>query len=473
MRTAISVFLILFSLNCLLIAEEISLPITKVVLYKHGVVYVERKGDISESQTVSLSLKESQMSDVLKSLIAIDIDGEILEAEYSSRKPIAEMLEDFSVNLGVNSNVVSLLHQIPGAPIQIQTGPDNIKGALIGIRKRKTYHDKFLAEQLVLDILDETGNFRSFLLDDIKNLRITDPQLRNEVSECLNRIYEYGKKDVNNLRIFTKGNKSRQILIGYVVESPVWKTSYRIVFSDNKKPFFEGWAIADNLSGEDWKNISLSFVSGMPVSFVYDLYTPVYRERPSIKVEQELSAVPMQAEEAFLFDMGEAPAMGMVSETRKTKPRAMPKSAFFSKGLDQSKKIKTIAQASGELFEYKVGSSVSIMNNHSALLPITAGEIDGKPVSFYNEENRHNNPFSCMWLKNTTGLTLEGGAATIYENDTYAGEAVLKTLKPGEKTFVSYAVDLGVLVETSRGSKRKDTHMIKIVNGLFRAYYKK
>jgi hypothetical protein len=217
----------------------------------------------------------------------------------------------------------------------------------------------------------------------------------------------------------------------------------------------------------------LSFVSGMPVSFVYDLYTPVYRERPSIKVEQELSAVPMQTEETFLFDMGEAPAMGMVSETRKTKPRAMPKSAFFSKGLDQSKKIKTIAQASGELFEYTVGSLVSIMNNHSALLPITAGEIDGKPVSFYNEENRHNNPFSCMWLKNTTGLTLEGGAATIYENDTYAGEAVLKTLKPGEKTFVSYSVDLGVLVETSRGSKRKDTHMIKIVNGLFRTYYKK
>jgi hypothetical protein len=46
-------------------------------------------------------------------------------------------------------------------------------------------------------------------------------------------------------------------------------------------------------------------------------------------------------------------------------------------------------------------------------------------------------------LTNTTGLTLEGGPVTVTEGDTYVGEAMLDTMKPDDKRFVPYAVELG------------------------------
>lgn len=68
--------------------------------------------------------------------------------------------------------------------------------------------------------------------------------------------------------------------ISYTVEAPVWKTSYRILLDDQTKRdavsestcLLQGWANVDNISHEDWNDIGLSLVSGLPVSFVHGMY---------------------------------------------------------------------------------------------------------------------------------------------------------------------------------------------------------
>ena len=70
-----------------------------------------------------------------------------------------------------------------------------------------------------------------------------------------------------------------------MIPSPVWKSSYRLIFSDkaptaDKAPTLEGWAIVDNTTGEDWTKVQLSLVSGRPISFISQLYAPKYVERP-------------------------------------------------------------------------------------------------------------------------------------------------------------------------------------------------
>ena len=57
---------------------------------------------------------------------------------------------------------------------------------------------------------------------------------------------------------------------------PVWKSAYRLIFGDAGAATVEGWAIVDNVTGEDWTNVRLSVVSGRPVSFVSQLYEPRY-----------------------------------------------------------------------------------------------------------------------------------------------------------------------------------------------------
>ena len=55
----------------------------------------------------------------------------------------------------------------------------------------------------------------------------------------------------------------------------MWKATYRLILGEeDKPPMIQGWAVVDNTQDEDWENVRLSLVSGLPVSFVHDLYTP-------------------------------------------------------------------------------------------------------------------------------------------------------------------------------------------------------
>ncbi len=85
--------------------------------------------------------------------------------------------------------------------------------------------------------------------------------------------------------------------MGYVQETPIWKTSYRLVLSDAKKPFLQGWAIIENPSEEDWTDVQLSLVSGRPISFTMDLYQPTYIPRPEAHLELFSSLGPQTYEQ--------------------------------------------------------------------------------------------------------------------------------------------------------------------------------
>ena len=73
------------------------------------------------------------------------------------------------------------------------------------------------------------------------------------------------------------GEGKRNVRVGYVIENPIWKTSYRLVLGKEKedKPFLQGWAVVENATDEDWKDVRMALVSGRPISFQMDLYTPL------------------------------------------------------------------------------------------------------------------------------------------------------------------------------------------------------
>ena len=78
--------------------------------------------------------------------------------------------------------------------------------------------------------------------------------------------------------------------------APVWKTSYRLELRQDKKPFLQGWAIVENATENDWNNVRLSLISGRPISFRMDLYTPLYVPRPVEQMELYASLRPPEYE---------------------------------------------------------------------------------------------------------------------------------------------------------------------------------
>ena len=297
-------------------------------------------------------------------------------------------------------------------------------------------------------------------MDEVTSVAFQDEDLQNDMRFLFATVFSAMKQDAKALKVFSRGEGDRTLSISYVVECPVWKTSYRVALVDeesDKSAFLQGWAMVDNPQDEDWKDVQLSLVSGLPISFRHDLYSPRYKHRREVEVETEAAAGPVVAE-SDLFDMdmdvlGEddlfsdapapppAPMRAMASApTGKLKERAA--------SLDKSAaRVETVTQKTGQLFEYKIDRPVTVLRNQSALVPIVAGEFEGGKSLLYNESQRAENPFSVVDFKNTTGLTLEGGPVTVYEGEIYAGEAMMDTLAPGEERMLPYSVALEVEVK--------------------------
>ncbi|MBN9122775.1 MAG: DUF4139 domain-containing protein, partial [Planctomycetes bacterium] len=74
-----------------------NLPITRVVLFNSGVGYFSRSGEVEGDARVDLTFPESDINDLLKSMVLEDFGkGHISAVSYDSREPIARTLSSFA-----------------------------------------------------------------------------------------------------------------------------------------------------------------------------------------------------------------------------------------------------------------------------------------------------------------------------------------------------------------------------------------
>ena len=152
------------------------------------------------------------------------------------------------------------------------------------MEKRKKLLKEEVLEYEVLNLLTDTG-LRSVQLDEISSIRILDERLDKELKDAL-AVVAAGLDNQRKPVIITfTGKGERHVVVGYLNETPVWKTSYRLIFQEGvqDKALLQGWAIVENTSDADWTNIHLSLISGRPISFIEDLYSPLYIPRPVVQ----------------------------------------------------------------------------------------------------------------------------------------------------------------------------------------------
>jgi len=460
------------------------LPIRRVVLFKHGVGYFEREGNVEGDVSIDLAFKAAEMNDVLKSLTVLDLgEGHVSSISYESTLPTEKRLEDVALRLPDGNSLSGLLEQVKGARVAVVAGSDRIEGVVAGIetRWRKAGDDTLHEHQLVL--LVGGASLRAFELAEVKSLDFLDEGLRKDLAHLLDILIGAKKKDLKRLTIFARGPGSRPVQASYVIETPVWKTSYRVMLGAPETRI-QGWALVDNTQDEDWDEVALTLVAGLPISFVHDLYSPRHRRRPTVEVQEEEAYAPPILEQAAYAAEEEdemasvrtmagmmpapaaRPAAGMPMPARMAPPPpASP--AMRREARERSAQVQTRTVQVGDLFQYVLDRPVTVKRNQSALVPILSAAISGKRVAIYNPGVREKNPLSALWLENTTGLTLEGGPLTVLEDEAYVGESMLETLKPAEKRLVPYSVELGCVVAIDHESDVRDVHAVRIVNGVF------
>src|SRR5439155_7926611 len=134
-------------------------------------------------------------------------------------------------------------------------------------------------------------------------------------------------KESRTFTFFAQGQGQRTVRLSYTLEAPVWKATYRIILGEEgHPPMIQGWAVVDNTQDEDWENVQLALIAGLPVSFVHDLYTPRYIKRPVVAVKETTGVLPSEVEAGMAMEaLHEAPMAAMAAAPAPMFQRAMSK----------------------------------------------------------------------------------------------------------------------------------------------------
>ena len=455
-------------------ATTTDVPVAKVVLFSSGVGYFEHAGTVRGNGSTELRFKTSQINDILKSIMLQDQDGGRVGAiTYASQDPLAKTLKSFQVDITQNPTMAQLLNQLRGAKVTIQAQAEKLTGTILGVEQRRKPAERGEPVEVAVLNLISGGTIRAVELQSISNLSLDDPQLQDELTKALVALAQARDQDKKPVTINFVGTGDRRVRIGYVVETPIWKTSYRLLLGDKATTSrLQGWAIVENQTESDWTDVSLSLVSGRPISFMMDLYQPLYMTRPTVVPELFAGLRPQVydggiAEQRDRVTLGAA--MGGVDSIRARaigygpdgKASTMQLNELAAtlrirgaSSMDAMSSVQAIASAAklGELFQYTVGN-VTLPRQKSAMLPIITDSIELERLSIYNAAVLRTNPLNGIRLKNTTGKHLLQGPVTVLDKGSYAGDARIDNVPPGQERLLSYGIDLDMVVDNTKGTQ--------------------
>src|SRR5437868_12546010 len=278
-----------------------TLPIRRVILYSNGVAYIERRGTVTGHAEVDLSFKQSQVDDVLKSMVVLDLgQGRIGAVSYNSSAPPSARMADIPFSIASESEnnlqggLAGVLSQLQGARVVVATASRTVTGSILTVEERKAQIDanKPPVTTHALVIASENGELASFDLEEVSSVRLVDDGARRHVAEFATATASARRRDAKTIAVTSDGTGAREMVVSYTIAAPIWKTTYRVVLDNEGKPFFQGWAIVDNVSDENWQDVQLSLVSGSPISFIQQLQQPFYRYRPVVPMPRDLQLQP-------------------------------------------------------------------------------------------------------------------------------------------------------------------------------------
>ncbi len=496
-------------------SDPAALPVTRVILYKNGVGYFEHAGRVRGSQDVNVDFTTAQLNDVLKSLTVLDLGkGRITGVSYNSAAPLERRLGSLRLPVGENPTTAQFLDALRGARMEVRNRSESASGRLLSIEDREMPgkgDQKITLTQI--SVVSDGGEVRIFDLTPSTSVRVAEKEVNEEVGKYLGLVASTRDQDVRRMTISTAGDGERNLLVSYISEVPVWKSTYRIVIPAAGKPLLQGWAIVDNTVGEDWNHVELSLIAGAPQSFVQELSQPYYTRRPVIALPENAMLTPQTHEATMeqaevvngqLASPGKLPAMasegvvggvaggiasgsgggvgsgrgsgfglgssgggigGGVFRVGVPPPVALPRpdATAMAENLESGTTVGETREL-GDLFEYKLKDRVTIRKNQSALVPILQSRIDAEKVSVWNPSD--SSVLRALWVNNTSELTLDGGSFNVLDGDAFAGEGLMDAIKPGELRLLSYAADLGVLVDAKQKADNQRVTKVIIAHGM-------
>jgi hypothetical protein len=453
------------------------LPLREIVLYKSGVGFFTREGDV-EGESVTLTFRQDEVNDILKSLAVFDqAGGRVTGIHYQTPMDQEDSLVGNSIRLSEYGSLYDLLRELRGRRVTLTFEPtpghtEIITGRLIGV-DNPTMTSRSVSSFVNTDpigasavmIMDSSNQVSVYRLNLLRGIKINDEQAERDLTQVLDTsLTEESRRTITvNL-----SEGKHHLLATYVAPSSSWRVSYRLVAESNEegtggKAYLQGWGLFDNRMGEDLDGVKVTLVVGQPISFVYDLSGSYVPKRAQVADAQRIAPGPVDYEADYFseasanasMDFGEMPYAAQTASAGKSGGVSLPRGGFSKKIMTASKPSYMLSQSTpvaaqgtemGEFFQYEITEPISVKRGESALVPIVGAEIAYERELLYNRSKLADHPVVALRFTNTAGLILERGPVTVVENEVYKGEAIVPLTRPDNPIYLPYAVESGVKV---------------------------
>ena len=448
----------LFAFPTLAVAQDLALK--RVMLSFGGMGYFEYEATVDGDATLKLTVSLQQVDDVLKSLVVYDDKGGVGGLSLPGREPLAQAFKDLPFDQESLGSPSQLLATLKGAQVTVG-GSRSVSGRIVSVQEETVSlgNDKGTTTRTRVTLFTDRG-LQQFILEDAENLQFADPGLRDKVGQALLAIQSNRAKDARTIELSARGTGKRTVRVAYIVEAPVWKASYRLTLGADPaaaRSALQGWATIENLSGQDWKDVELTLVSGRPVAFRQALYNAYYVTRPEVPVEvagRLMPSVDRGGVQATQPKASTAPAMPAPAPYRPQQERSMvagapppPPPPPVAAAADQ---IEATDAATQVIFKFP--RAVSVDNGRTLSIPIIDRQVPAQRLALYQADTAARNPLAAIRLTNDGESGLPPGLITIYERDkagnvSYVGDARLSGFPVGETRLLAYALDEKITIE--------------------------
>lgn len=511
-------------------AADAPLQLQRVVLYRNGIGYFERHGRVDEP-VLHLKVRRDQVDDLLKSLTVIDRErgravsiSMPLDADAWARAALA----DWGPGEG---DLASVLDGLRGQAVVLHTMVGRIDGRIVMVeeivnepdpsdrsRSRNAGSERSSAVERDHKVtLIEGDRLEVVRLSKVRGITVADGDLALQLHRRLDAAAGEGMFQQIDVDIRLSGAKAHDLVVSYVVAAPMWKPTYRVVLPESGKgeALLQGWAVVDNVSGEDWREVTMSLTSGEPIAFRYDLHTPRdvdradlteagVRKRARVAVGETTFALedeegempasePAPSDDAWGAEDVEAQAAqkpkrkARKAESKKDAPGAPPASKTTRGGpvvgaeadrgpavdydaLRRSTQASARAKAVSGLTRYELGERVTVPNGSSTMVAILNETVQGEETFLYKPGGAgigyESNPYRVVRFKNSTPFVLEPGPISIYAGGSFVGEGLSEAVGTNTSATIPFAVEPGIMVTSKRKHSGDEMHLLRIVRGV-------
>lgn len=451
----------------------------RVMLSTGGVGYFEFEASVTGAAELHLPVRMDQVDDVLKSIVVFDDKGNTGFVQLPARAPLSDIFRGLPFGPRALDSNAALVEALKGSEVSVR-GNESMSGRIVSVVKEEvrlpdgdatTTHHR-------VGVMTSSG-LRQFVLEEATSVTFTDPVLAKQIEQALASVAEHREGQGRTLKIRAVGEGARTVTIAYVVEAPLWKSSYRVTALDAGKARMQGWAILENVTGNDWVDVDLTVVTGNPVTFRQALYATYYVSRPEVPVEV-LGRILPKPDEGAVSARDEAAGEAFAPAPPPPPPvpaMAAPKSRGSGGGGVMAeapgKPIVAESRETATQVTFRMDFTVTVRNGQTLAVPIVDREVPGELVSVYQPETHARHPLAALKLTNNGDNSLPPGVLTLYERDkegrtNYNGDARLTTFPVGETRMVGFALDQKILVDREDKAEQRISKAT-LANGVFKA----